>query len=231
MAKFPLSMLLFLASVSLVNAACETSVVAGTTSYCCLSSTSSAFSYEIDDNNSYDSYSTKVVPNRYSTSHFLSAQCAYNANSDVCTGACNSRDDCEKAGTVQSSDHDKFCLALTCDNLVYTCVFDSVTFTGTPVASSSTSSSGDCKCSCCSSNSCTASVVGYFNAGSSSSCTDAACRTQFPSQCPSVGSSGTVSSLYTSPTSPAVGARSAAANRSCWRLSTLALFASMITFL
>ena len=76
------------------------------------------------------------------------------------------------------------------------------TLTQATCALTPTSSSGDCKCSCCSSNSCTASVVGYFDAGSSYSCTNDACRTQFPSQCPSLGSSGIVSSIYTSPTSP-----------------------------
>ena len=60
-------------------------------------------------------------------------------------------------------------------------------------------SSGDCKCTCCSGNFCLPSVAGLFNAGSSSACNAAACRTRYSGSCPASGSSGSVSATYTAP--------------------------------
>ena len=63
-------------------------------------------------------------------------------------------------------------------------------------------SSGDCKCTCCSGNYCLPSVAGLFNAGSSSGCNAAACRTQYSGSCPASGSSGSVSAKYTASSAP-----------------------------
>ena len=91
-------------------------------------------------------------------------------------------------------------------------------------------SSGDCSCTCCAGYSCSESLAGYFNAGSSSSCTNDACRTRFPSQCPASGSNGVVSSSYTStssgPTSPQVGAPNASRGD-----QTATMFISVLTLL
>jgi len=64
-----------------------------------------------------------------------------------------------------------------------------------------TSNTGDCECQCCSTNYCTRTVVGSFNAGSSTACTADACRTQFSSSCPAATSQGSVRSEYTASTS------------------------------
>ena len=55
-----------------------------------------------------------------------------------------------------------------------------------------------CKCSCCAGNYCEKSVVGSYDAGTASDCDAAGCRTNFPTECPSSGSSGSVSASYTS---------------------------------
>jgi len=68
-------------------------------------------------------------------------------------------------------------------------------------SSTPTPTTGDCECTCCTGNYCSSSVVGYLNAGSSSSCTSDACRTTFPSSCPASGSSGSVMSTYSSSSS------------------------------
>ena len=67
-----------------------------------------------------------------------------------------------------------------------------------PSSDSIPSTYGDCECTCCKGNYCSASSVGFFNAGSSSSCSKDACRTQFPSSCPASGSSGSTVSSYSS---------------------------------
>ena len=63
-------------------------------------------------------------------------------------------------------------------------------------------SSGDCKCTCCSGSFCIPSVAGLFSAGSSSACNAAACRTQYSGSCPASGSSGSVSATYTASSAP-----------------------------
>ena len=68
-------------------------------------------------------------------------------------------------------------------------------------SSTPTPTTGDCECTCCTGNYCSSSVVGYLNAGSSSSCTSDACRTTFPSSCPASGSSGSVMTTYSSSSS------------------------------
>jgi hypothetical protein len=59
-----------------------------------------------------------------------------------------------------------------------------------------------CKCSCCAGNYCEKSDAGSYDAETASDCDAAGCRSDFPTSCPSSGSSGSVSASYTSPPSP-----------------------------
>ena len=58
----------------------------------------------------------------------------------------------------------------------------------------------NCKCSCCTGNSCSASIVASYDASSSSTCGTAECRLRFPTVCPASGQSGIVSASYSAST-------------------------------
>ena len=71
---------------------------------------------------------------------------------------------------------------------------DSTPRSSSPYSSSSTS--GNCKCTCCKGNYCSASLVGSYDASSSSSCDDSSCRSKYPDVCPASTASGTVLASY-----------------------------------
>ena len=56
----------------------------------------------------------------------------------------------------------------------------------------------NCICSCCLGNECEKSATGGYDADTASDCNTTRCRSYFPTTCPSVGSSGSVSASYTS---------------------------------
>jgi hypothetical protein len=64
-----------------------------------------------------------------------------------------------------------------------------------------------CRCTCCSGNSCTATLVGTVSVAACSSCTGSLCTSNFPSSCPASGSSGVNSASCSSgtTTSPSSG--------------------------
>ena len=82
-----------------------------------------------------------------------------------------------------------------------------------PEQTESADTSQNCKCSCCTGNYCSASIVASYDAESSSECGAADCRSRFSTLCPASGESGSVSASYsetilsssssTTPTAPA----------------------------
>ena len=66
------------------------------------------------------------------------------------------------------------------------------TTTSVPV----TTTGDNCICTCCTSNFCTATVVGGLTVGNSGDCTNTVCINTFPSQCPTSTESGSTESSY-----------------------------------
>ena len=144
-----------------------------------------------------------------------------------CSGtACSSsnNNNCARGPITSGIEAQKICVVMDCENWSATCNVDafSVTFykaSDSPPPSSSSSStpsnpsspstpsnpsssstkdtSKNCKCSCCKGNLCSASVVGSYDASSSSQCDASDCRSKF-SACPASGESGSVGASYSS---------------------------------
>ena len=69
-----------------------------------------------------------------------------------------------------------------------------------PEQTESADTSQNCKCSCCTGNYCSASIVASYDAESSSDCGAADCRSRFSTLCPASGESGIVSASYSEST-------------------------------
>jgi len=185
---------------------------------CCAQALSAGWDYRITTS-SNDHFTARVYETSTSTTYYTSTACQVRSSGSSCTGsAClftsSNTCDADTNGVVSSITPSMLCLKITCDNALSGCSFNTVSaafYTSTPsppppavVPSpppATASNTGDCECQCCSTNYCTRTVVGSFNAGSSAACTANACRTQFSSSCPAATSPGSVSSEYTASTS------------------------------
>ena len=67
-----------------------------------------------------------------------------------------------------------------------------------PEQTESADTSQNCKCSCCTGNYCSASLVASYDAESSSDCGVDDCRSRFSTLCPASGESGRISASYSS---------------------------------
>ena len=72
--------------------------------------------------------------------------------------------------------------------------------TAPPEQTESADTSQNCKCTCCTGNYCSASIVASYDAESSSDCGAADCRSRFSTLCPASGESGSVSASYSEST-------------------------------
>ena len=77
-----------------------------------------------------------------------------------------------------------------------------------PEQTESADTSQNCKCSCCTGNYCSASIVASYDAESSTECGAADCRSRFSTLCPASGESGSVSSSYSETTTRTNGSAS-----------------------
>lgn len=155
-------------------------------------------------------------------------------------GACTSttNNNCEKPKTV-GIEAQHVCIKMDCENWSANCDIDAWTVnfysaattpttasppppttTSPPPASSppppqteaeSADTSQNCKCSCCSGNYCSASIVASYDAESSSDCGAAGCRSRFSTLCPASGESGSVSASYSQSTTDSSSTTPAAA--------------------
>lgn len=156
-------------------------------------------------------------------------KCDITDSGTSCTGyACTSSNNNNCDRTLRSGiEAQKICIVMKCNNFWENCDVDAYTvgfYTSSsgngsppstpsgsggppstdaatpPPSTDSNDTSQSCKCSCCTGNYCSASIVASYNALSASDCGAADCRSRFPTLCPASGASGSVSASYSEST-------------------------------